>query len=161
MGILSPRGREWISTGAGQCVFLNRFDIFEKPLSNRPDLVSAPPPPSSRTLPSQHTCRYLSDAFFKSKTSVLLPLLDRSLVEDTISKAYGTRECDAVGQVSAEACIWAMMALVGRTKEARESVSIPGPYECSREARRLLSSLGGSVDLDSLQATLLLVCAPS
>jgi hypothetical protein len=156
VGILSSRGREWISEGAGQRVFLDKFDLFGNRISARPDLISILPV-RSRTLPPEFICRRFVDAFLESKTSKVFPVLDRDLLEGTVARAHDTKLLDPESQTSAEACLWAMLAFVGRTEEAEQTDSIPGPYECANEAKRLLFIINGSVNLDSLQATLLLV----
>lgn len=155
IGILSSRGREWISEGAGQRVFLDKFDIFGNPISTRPRLISMLGRP--RMLPPEFLCRRLVGIFLESKTSKVFPVLDRDLLEGTISRAYDTKMPDLGSRTSAEACLWAMLAFASRARETEQTGSIPGPYECAGEAKRLLFVINGTVNLDSLQATLLLV----
>jgi hypothetical protein len=163
VGILSPRGRQWISEGAGQRDFLDKFDIFSNnPISITPQLPpSALLPPRPRALPPQAVSRYLFEVFCKSKTSRIFPILDRDLFEGTIARAYYVNTPDAEHQVSAEACLWAMLALAVRTEETRHVDSVPEANHCVQEVRRLLIVLNGAANLDTLQATLLLVRHPS
>ncbi|KAH8672243.1 hypothetical protein BGZ61DRAFT_508882 [Ilyonectria robusta] len=154
IGILSSRGREWISEGAGQRVFLDKFDIFGNPISTRPQLNPMPEQP--KMLPPEFLCRRFVAIFLESKTSKVFPILDRDLLEGTISRAYDTKLPDLGSRTSAEACLWAMFAFASRARETERTGSIPGPYECASEAKRLLFVINGTVNLDSLQATLLL-----
>lgn len=156
VGILSLRGQEWISDGSGERIFLDKFEIFGNPTGPRQHAMPTMPT-QSLVLPPEYTSRYLVNVFFASKTSVVFPILDRSLLEHTIAKAYGTEPSDPASRASAEACLWAMFALVGFTKEAQEIDTIPEASECARQAKRLLFMLDGSVYLDILQATMLLV----
>ncbi|KAH7230351.1 hypothetical protein B0J15DRAFT_506398 [Fusarium solani] len=144
IGILSERGRQWISDGAGERVFLEKFDVFSNPLGTAPPLGPATFPERPRMLPSKVTCRHLVEGFFKSKTSIVFAILERSLFEGTIARAY------------AEACLWAMIALVVRTTDARQLGLTVEPNDCVHEANRLLTIVNGNTNLDSLQGTLLL-----
>lgn len=156
VGIFSSRGRQWIFEGTGQRSFLENFDIFGNPTGNVPCLAPWPVPERERQLPPEPACRYLFGAFLRSKTSIVFPILDRALFEGTIFKAYDVKS-DLGTRSSAQACLWAMLALVARTEEAQQFDSFP-EAECIHEAKRLLTVVNGAVNLDSLQATLLLVC---
>lgn len=158
VGLLSPRGRQWISEGSGQSVFLENFDIFGgNPINTTLPLLSTALPERSRPLPPEAVSRYLFEVFSKSKTSIVFPILNRGLFEGTIARAYDVNASDVGHRTSAEACIWAMLALVARTEEARRFDSIPQADDCAQEVRRLLFIINGVVNLDSLEATLLLV----
>ncbi|KAJ3546216.1 hypothetical protein NM208_g2110 [Fusarium decemcellulare] len=156
IGILSERGRQWISDGAGERVFLDNFDIFSNPLGTAPPLGPAACPERPRTLPSKITCSHLVEVFFKSKTSIVFAILERSLFEGTIARAYGDEAADLGRRTSAEACLWAMIAVVVRTTDARQLGLTVEPDDCVHEANRLLTIINGNTNLDSLQGTLLL-----
>lgn len=156
VGILSSRGRDWISRGSGQRVFLEKFEIFGNPISTRTHF-NPPISAHSRILPPELTCRFLIDVFLKSKTSIVFPILDKDLIEQTIARVYGNEPHDPASQMSAEACLWAMLALLGPVEEVQQSDLNVGPHECALEAEHLLFSIRGFTSLDSLQATLLLV----
>lgn len=157
VGILSPRGRQWISEGAGQRVFLENFNIFGgNPIGTAPQPLSTLPE-RSRSLPPEAITRYLFGIFSKSKTSIIFPVLNRGLFEGTIVRAYDVEAPDMGQRASAEACVWAMLAHVVRTEEAQQFDSIPEADDCVQEVRRLLFIINGAVNLDSLEATLLLV----
>ncbi|RTE78960.1 hypothetical protein BHE90_006575 [Fusarium euwallaceae] len=158
IGILSERGRQWISDGAGERVFLDKFDLFSNPLGTAPPpLGSITFPELPRILPSKVTCRHLAEVFFKSKTSVVFAILERSLFEGTIARAFGDEGAADLGRrTSAEACLWAMIALVARTADARQLGLAVEPNDCVHEANRLLTMINGNTNLDSLQGTLLL-----
>lgn len=158
VGILSPRGRQWISEGAGQRDFLENFDIFgANPVGTTPQLPSPALPKPPKPLPPQALCKYLFESFSKSKISRIFPILNRDLFEVTIARAYNGQASDAEHCLSAEACLWAMLALAVRTEGGRHVESIPEANDCVQEVRRLLIVLNGAANLDSLQATLLLV----
>lgn len=154
VGILSSRGRQWIYEGTGQRSFLENFDIFGNPIGSVP-CASSVLSGRERQLPPEQACRYLFDAFLRSKTSIVFPILDRALFEETIFRAYDVKT-DLGTRSSAEACLWAMLALVARTEEAQQVEFFP-EADCIQEAKRLLTVVNGAVNLDSLQATLLLV----
>ncbi|KAL4876709.1 hypothetical protein BJY04DRAFT_231470 [Aspergillus karnatakaensis] len=156
VGLFSLRGRQLIADGTGQRAVLEGFDIYENPVGSSQCLADAPPSQRSRSLPSESTCRYLSGVFQRSKTAMLFPVLDRKLFEDTIIRTYDVEGLDLLCQVSAEACVWSMLALFARTEEARQLDSFPQAEECVQEAKRLLYIVDGAVNLDILQATLLL-----
>ncbi|KAH7221108.1 hypothetical protein B0J15DRAFT_506783 [Fusarium solani] len=156
IGILSERGRQWISDGAGERVFLEKFDLFSNPLGTAPPLGPTTFPEQPRMLPSKVTCRHLAEGFFKSKTSIVFAILERSLFEGTIARAYGDEGADLGRRTSAEACLWAMIALVVRTTDARQLGLTVEPSDCVHEANRLLTIINGNTNLDSLQGTLLL-----
>ncbi|KAJ4264262.1 hypothetical protein NW762_005457 [Fusarium torreyae] len=154
IGILSERGRQWISDGAGERVFMENFDIFSNPFGAAPRLspVTSERP---RALPSKVICRHLVEVFFKSKTSILFPILERGLFEGTIARAYDG-EADLGLRASAEACLWAMIALVLRMTDTQQLGLAFRPSDCIHEATCLLTIINGSTSLDSLQGTLLL-----
>lgn len=155
LGIYSSHGQQWVSEGAGQRLFLENSDIFANPTgpARRVSIVS---PERSRILPPEATCRYLLGLFLESKTSIVFPILERGLFEDTIAKAYDAKESDHTCRTSAMACVWAMIALVAPTAEAQQFDSVTEPIECVDKARHLLS-VSSVANLDSLQANLLLV----
>ncbi|TPX09927.1 uncharacterized protein E0L32_008949 [Thyridium curvatum] len=156
VGILSSRGQEWISYGAGQDIFLEKFEIFDNPVSTKPELVPILPA-GSRILPPEFACRHLVGVFLRSKTSLVFPILDKDLIEGTIARAYDTRQNDPRSRTSAEACLWAMFALINRLGEAAPQTNfIPEAKACALESKRLLFVLNGAVNLDCLQANLLL-----
>jgi hypothetical protein len=155
IGILSERGRQWITYGSGERVFLENFNIFANPIGVIPPLGSLTVAEQARILPSKETCRHVVDAFFKSKTSVFFPILERSLFQDTIDRAYD--EVDPGRRAPAEACLWAITALVMRTTDLQQFGLGLEIRDCLYEATRLLTLNNGNTNLDSLQGTLLLV----
>ncbi|PLB53971.1 hypothetical protein P170DRAFT_451880 [Aspergillus steynii IBT 23096] len=155
VGLLSSRGRQWISEGTGQSVFLENFDLFDNPVGARPCLTSPFLPERARSLPPEPTCNDLFDIFLRSKTFIVFPILDGGLFEDAIARAYDTAS-DGLSRASTEACLWAMIALAVRTEEAQQLDSLPEAEDCVQEVRRLLSLVNGAANLDILEATLLL-----
>ncbi|KAL2809124.1 hypothetical protein BJX63DRAFT_406661 [Aspergillus granulosus] len=158
VGLFSSRGRQWISEGTGESTFLENFDIFGNPVGRRQWRCLAPTVllERARSLPPMPTCKYLFGVFLRSKISLLFPILDRSLFEETIARAYDVDASGLGHQASAEACLWAMLALVARVQEVKQFDSMPGADACVQEARRLLIIVDGAVNVDTLQATLLL-----
>ncbi|KAF5674149.1 hypothetical protein FCIRC_7844 [Fusarium circinatum] len=110
IGILSDRGWQWISDGAGERVFLENFDIFGNPA---PPLGSVSFSETPRVLPPRAICAHVVELFFKSKTAVIFPFLERGLFEGTLSRAFDEGVGDLGRRAPAEACLWAMIALVG------------------------------------------------
>ncbi|KAJ0419927.1 hypothetical protein BJY00DRAFT_324118 [Aspergillus carlsbadensis] len=158
VGLFSSRGRQWISEGTGESTFLENFDIFDNPLGSRQCRYLDPTVrlDRARGLPPESTCKYLFSVFLRSKTAIVFPILDRALFEETLVRAYDESPVDMIGRASAQACIWAMLALVARTDDARQVEPVPEADACMKEAWRLLILTNGAVNLDSLQATLLL-----
>ncbi|GKU07139.1 unnamed protein product [Fusarium langsethiae] len=154
IGILSERGRQWITYGSGERVFLENFNIFANPIGVIPPLDCWPISDQARILPPKEALRYIVDAFFKSKTSVFFPILERSLFQDTIDRAYD--EVDPGRRAPAEACLWAITALVMRTTDLQQLGLGLEIRDCLYEATRLLTFNNGNTNLDSLQGTLLL-----
>ncbi|KAF4501063.1 hypothetical protein FAGAP_2725 [Fusarium agapanthi] len=109
IGILSDRGWQWISDGAGERVFLKNFDIFGNPA---PLLGSVSFSETPRVLPPRAICAHVVELFFKSKTAVIFPFLERGLFEGTLSRAFDEGVVDMGRRAPAEACLWAMIALV-------------------------------------------------
>ncbi|KAF4953039.1 hypothetical protein FGADI_6309 [Fusarium gaditjirri] len=153
IGILSNRGWQWISDGAGERVFLENFDIFGNPA---PSLGSVSFSETPRVLPPRVICAHVVELFFKSKTAVIFPFLDRGLFEGTLSRAFDEGAVDLGRRTSAEACLWAMIALVVRTTDAQLLGFSFQPRDCVNEASKLLGVVSGITSLDSLQGTLLL-----
>ncbi|KAL3456701.1 hypothetical protein BJX64DRAFT_296465 [Aspergillus heterothallicus] len=158
VGLFSERGRQWIAEGTGETIFLENFDIFGNPAGSRPCKCLASPVVLNRerSLPLEPTCEYLFTKFSRSKTSIVFPILERRLFEETMARAYDVSSSDLGRQASAAACVWAMLAHVARMDEANQVDSLPDADECVKEARRLLILIDGAINLDSLQATLLL-----
>lgn len=151
------RGRQWISEGAGQRCFLENFDVFANSTELAPRPVSTISLEQSRELPPETTCRYFFESFLESKTSIIFPILERGLFEETIARAYDAKASDLGRHASAKACIWGMIALVAPTTETQQSASVIKSEECMDEVRRLLVMNNSTANLDSLQANLLLV----
>lgn len=101
-------------------MFLENFDIFEKPVGFAARLSPVIFQERLRVLPSQATCRQLVGIFLISKTSAVFPILDSPLFEGTISRAYTVETVDMGRRASAEACLWAMIAVVARTIDAQQ-----------------------------------------
>ncbi|KAL2846168.1 hypothetical protein BJY01DRAFT_263377 [Aspergillus pseudoustus] len=159
VGLFSTRGRQWISEGTGETTFLENFGIFGNPLGSKPCSRCLAPTVTldrARSLPPEPTCRYLFSVFLRSKTAIVFPILDRRLFEETIAEAYKVDAPDRSSRASAEACLWGMLALVGRTQEAKGVNSLADAHSCVQEVKRLLILVDGAVNLDTLQATLLL-----
>lgn len=156
IGILSSRGQKWISYGSGQSAILEKFEIFDNPISTPPPLICVTQT-EPRILPPESTCRHLIRDFLNSKTHLVFPVLDKDLVDRTIARAYGYEQCDPGGQASAQACLWATFALISRADSNQRGSLLPVSHECAEEAKRLLFIINGSVSLDSLQANILVV----
>ncbi|KAF5965605.1 hypothetical protein FBULB1_12116 [Fusarium bulbicola] len=153
IGILSDRGWQWISDGAGERVFLENFDIFGNPA---PPLGSVSFSETPRVLPPKAICAHVVELFFKSKTAVIFPFLERGLFEGTLSRAFDEGVGDLGRRAPAGACLWAMIALVVRTVDAQHLGVSFVSRDCVTEASRLLRVVSGITSLDSLQGTLLL-----
>ncbi|KAL3440376.1 hypothetical protein BJX65DRAFT_33389 [Aspergillus insuetus] len=158
VGLFSSRGRQWISEGTGETTFLESFGIFDNPLGSRQGRCAASTVrlDRARPLPLEATCKYLFEVFWRSKTALVFPILDRVLFNETIARAFEESPTDMVYQASAQACLWGMLALIARTDEAKQVDTVPEADICVQEVRRLLILINGAVNLDSSQATLLL-----
>ncbi|KAF4430995.1 hypothetical protein F53441_13914 [Fusarium austroafricanum] len=156
IGILSERGWKWISEGAGERVFLENFDIFGNPSGTVCPLGPVSFPETPQVLPNRAVCSHVVELFFKSKTCVVFPILERGLFEGTLGRAFEDGVIDLGRRAPAEACLWAMIALVMRTTDTRQLGYAFEPKDCIHEASRLLTIVTGNTSLDSLQGTLLL-----
>jgi hypothetical protein len=157
VGILSSRGRQWISDGAGQNVFLERFNVFESSADLQPVRSLPASLVHAISLPAEPISRRMFSLFRETKLSVLFPILDDGLFDDTITRAYSAVSPGLAHRASAEACLWAMLALAGRAEMSQQFNLIPHPQQCVQQAERLLLYVRDSSSLDSLQAVLLLV----
>ncbi|KAF5688007.1 hypothetical protein FDENT_5061 [Fusarium denticulatum] len=161
IGILSDRGWQWISDGAGERVFLENFDIFGNPA---PPLGSVSFSETPRVLPPRAICAHVVDLFFKSKTDVIFPFLERGLFEGTLSRAFDEGVGNLGRRVPAEACLWAMIALVVRTTdvqqlgftfEPRDCVTCRELFFCGQAKRH-----GGNVVKQQSASPALVACLP-
>ncbi|KAF5645106.1 hypothetical protein F52700_2306 [Fusarium sp. NRRL 52700] len=123
IGILSDRGWQWISDGAGERVFLDNFDIFGNPA---PSLGPVSFSETPRVLPPRAICAHVVELFFKSKTAVIFPFLERGLFEGTLT----CRELFF--------CKWASQKTRGQCREAAVSFA---------SACRMVCDLGGHFPL--------------
>lgn len=157
VGILSTRGRQWISDGAGQRVFLERFNIFACPVDAQPARSPWAWPERAISLPAEPVSRRLFTEFHGTKTSVMFPILDPDLFNGTFIRAYDAISPDLAKRASAEACLWAMLALAGCAEGSQQVTLLPRPEQCIEQVKRLLLCTADASSLDSLQAILLLV----
>lgn len=153
IGVLSPRGHDWIAYGSGEEIFLEKFELFDNPTSAHAEAIPTLTP-CQRALPPVDSCRYFTGIFLQSNTATIFPILDETLFQHTIARAYDP--ANVARRASAEACVWALLALVSFSPESQLLGSLPASDECAREAQRLLFSINGSVNMDVLQANMML-----
>ncbi|KAJ5917492.1 hypothetical protein N7466_011046 [Penicillium verhagenii] len=157
MPVASEAGFQWISGKTGQPVTGNVFDIPEHGVP----VFSALQPSISQNLcelPEQHLTRRFFDAFFWSPFALEFPVLDRILFEKTIETAYGPTDDNLVSpdRISARACVLSAFSFGCYQKTMRHISGTVQMELCAAEAHRLLLSITGHVDLDTLQTALLL-----
>ncbi|KAK0385623.1 hypothetical protein NLU13_6800 [Sarocladium strictum] len=155
VGILSSRGREWISDGAGQRAFLERFNVFECSVDARPPHASGTWAERPLSLPAEPISRRLFAAFLETDTFSMFPILEKELFDSTIGRAYAVTPLESTQRASAEACLWAMLALAGCADRFHQINLIPQPEQCVQQVKRLSLHTCHASNLDSLQATLL------
>lgn len=132
---------------------MENFDIFADPVGTIPHLNPIAFAERTRPLPPREVCEHLVETFFDSKTSILFPFLESDIFGETVDRAY---DVDVVN-LGAQSCLWALIALVIRKTDSQPFGLTIGPRDCIHEATRLLTINNGNTNLDSLQATLLLV----
>ena len=161
LGIVSPRGQQWVYEGAGQHLHLDNLDGSpgSSGLVSRLASIATSPESTGMVLPPEATCRYLFEVFMASKTSIMFPVLEQELFPGTIARAYG--DASASDGAPAKACIWAMFALVASMAEAPQLDPIIDPVECIDKVKYLLLVSSGTTNLDTLQASLLMVSGKS
>ncbi len=165
--LLSSSGRDWIDSRVEDKNrgLLEKFHLFQ-PRQKYP-LVSShhtcAPCNQLMTLPEQHITRRIIYDFHASNSPFAFLLLDRSLFESTIVKAYEGEHNHAgsTAQVLSRACIYALFALSSVSKHIRvANYEIDGLLYASK-VQAFIGVLTYTATLEGLQTILMLVSQPS
>lgn len=140
--INSTQGREWISSKIGESVTLDGFHLFG---SQKHHFSSSSPP---FTFPERQTIEGILNSYFISPWRLLYPVIDPTLVEETLTAAYTESR-------SAQVCLLAFMALCSRLKGSRVQLDDSDVFVHASHSF-LPKSLGQST-LESLQTVIMLV----
>lgn len=160
--ILSKRGRDWIRLKTGQDAHFERFHMFGSkrgfPALPLPNL----PYDELHKLPDRHCAESCLDAFFESSFSLFYPVLDQSLIKETLEAAYEDHIDSSCthSQASAKACILAALCMITRAVRPKNaSKHFQGDLYVD-QSRSLLALVSWEACIESLQATLMLVRIP-
>lgn len=161
--ILSPAGQKWITSRTDKEAPLANF----LPFFSTPVRLSSPAARESQhnlqqdlyELPSEHETFQILGIYSQETSQHGCPVLDPLLFKATLQTAYGSsRTSDSIlAPLSAMACVWALHAMMSRSKAAR---SLSFPLDSEKWAGRVQAALGYLIQtssLESLQAILMLV----
>lgn len=111
-------------------------------------------------MPELSVLRDEIERYQSSRFALFFPILDSSLIEDTINAAYYQKVSTASPAIaSAKACIFAFHALAIIVLDGLEHLPFHASLQYAREAHRHFPDIfSEAATLDGLQAILLLVC---
>jgi hypothetical protein len=100
------------------------------------------------------------ERYQSSRFALFFPILDSTLIEDTVNAAYYQKVSTvSPAIVSAKACIFAFHALAIIVLDGSEHLPFHASLQYAREAHRHFPNIfSKAATLDGLQAILLLVC---
>ncbi|POR33856.1 Uncharacterized protein TPAR_05949, partial [Tolypocladium paradoxum] len=162
MQILSERGREWISSRTGQEAVLDTFLLFDFKVDRLSSTTSPTqfdvPQQELSELPEEHATHKAMDTLYHSSLQFSLPVLDRDLFQETMTKAYGlpVDTNSSQSRVPAKACVWALHAIASRLQRVWNPSLLTDGEKCASRAQALLGLVAEESNSEALQAVLLL-----
>jgi hypothetical protein len=156
--VLAGTSREWIKACTGEDFDLDRFPIEFPRWQYSASTISLNK--ESLDLPELSVLRDEIERYQSSRFALFFPILDLSLIEDTINAAYHQKVSTASPAIaSAKACIFALHALAIIVLDGSEQLPFHASLQYAREAHRHFPDIfSEAATLDGLQAILLLVC---
>ncbi|UNI23910.1 hypothetical protein JDV02_009701 [Purpureocillium takamizusanense] len=159
-------GEQWINSRTGQWP---RFgDIYGTDAAAPPGLPATASTLSSLShrphqgheaeLPSRWVVQSLLDEFLASDFSLVFPLVDRVLFEETVKLAYSGQQqplvCEYVG---AKACVFAFVSMASSNFPDMKSATHVDPEACAKEAQILLADFLEDASITTLQTMFMLL----
>ena len=158
-------GEQWIHSRTGQWP---RFgDIYGSETAAPPGLPVAASTLYSLSnrsyqghdaqLPSRWVVQSLLDEFIASDFSLVFPLVDRVLFEETAKLAYSRQKPLMCEYVGAKACVFAFVSMASSNFPDLEAASHIDPDACAKEAQILLADFLEDASITTLQTMFMLV----
>ncbi|KAK5991595.1 ABC-transporter-regulating transcription factor-like protein [Cladobotryum mycophilum] len=166
---LTARGEQWIYSRTGQLPSFQRLSLSYSPDPHHDDhhtehLPPVPTEPPQVTqgqravLPERWVTEYLLQAFLETDFSLVFPLVERVLFQQTIRLAYCSRgSAPTLEQKSAKACVLMFLAIGGCHFREQEAASYVDSDACAKEAQSLLAEVLEDVSVTTLQTAIMLV----
>jgi hypothetical protein len=157
MHLLSDEGLRWIQHRVGEEVNCAKLSAFELPWTNPHQLhdyaaASADLPPE---LPRRKTLELYVLRYTSSFTSLVFPVISKSLFMKTLDLAYGPRGVS--GSASANACVYSFISLVGLFGfDDNLHGAIDSGFYASA-AQRAIPHIVEEMTVDGLQSIMMLV----
>ena len=156
-----PLLQKWVRSRIGQSVDLQDLFLGEPPWQDvrSPDynLGSVRLPVHESNLPDETVIRDLMRWYRSLPACRSFPVINASLLDETMKLAYDCSPNPPRGSASARACLWGFVASVGMWKHDSASLAIDG-QPTILQAARLLPQVLREETLDGLQALVMLVC---
>ncbi|KAJ2975517.1 hypothetical protein NQ176_g5478 [Zarea fungicola] len=131
---------------------------FDTPTFHQRLLDGESPLSASKTvLPPRWAFDEMFEAFITSDLSLIFPLVDKVLFEETAQLAYSTDSELTLQHVSAKACLFAFLAVVGMNFAEVPATKYVDSAAFSKVARRLISECLEDTSLATLQTYLLMM----
>lgn len=123
-------------------------------------LYSSDAPPAG--LPSLGVLQAVQREFHASTFSLVFPLVDRVLFEDTVSIAYGPPPptSPSMEYMSAKACVLAFMSVMHSQFPGVEGIMNVDRDACAKEAQMLATDFLEDSNITTLQTVFMLVSCP-
>ncbi|KAK9357276.1 hypothetical protein V1504DRAFT_442903 [Lipomyces starkeyi] len=159
----SPEGNRWVQTRTGQTGALEKLCAFGPPWQNQRNFHTFPGNnqmlQSTIELPDREIVEEYVLGFSSDLLSLVFPLIDPVLFEETIKLAYNSGNTDPVGHCSAKACIYSFLAFVSIFNlHSRTRTRPPVDTEaCVSKALSLLTQVLQETTIDSLQSVVMLL----
>ncbi|KAK4086446.1 fungal specific transcription factor domain-containing protein [Purpureocillium lilacinum] len=158
-------GEQWIHSRTGQWP---RFgDIYGSETAAPPGLPVAASTLYSLSnrsyqghdaqLPSRWVVQSLLDEFIASDFSLVFPLVDRVLFEETAKLAYSRQKPLMCEYVGAKACVFAFVSMASSNFPDLEAASHIDPDACAKEAQILLADFLEDASITTLQTMFMLL----
>lgn len=162
---LTPRCEQWIRERTGQRPKFHDLHPGDSPqphlsdTDNVPTLVSAAAEVKQMGLPERWILNSLVSEFTNSDFSLIFPLINPVLFEETLWLAYSLDEMEPpLEQNTAKACVLAFLSLAGSHFPTGHGASHINGDSCARGAQILLADIIEDASITTLQTILMLVC---
>ncbi|QLI71309.1 Mitogen-activated protein kinase kinase kinase 2 [Metarhizium brunneum] len=152
---------QWILSRTGQWPRFHDLDIHDPGYDENTTECSSAPVMSAplnqndkAVLPDQHILAFLLRTFMDSELSLIFPLVDSVLIEETARMAYAVNSHE---YISARACMFAFLSMVGTRFPDIKAASEINSDACAAEAQLALSELLHHASITNLQTMIMLL----
>ena len=163
--VFSPRGQQWVQSRTGETVAAEKLcslgPLWLDPnkQGTKPVHLNEPTRQQAVGLPDKDIVRKYAAFYNSGSISLVFPLMEMSLFEETLRLAYDQPHPPYSPQVEcAKACIYSFSAFASIANVQRSPLSDIDTEGCALEAHRLIPHiLEGPPTLDGLQTLIALV----